>query len=128
MQTIAKENNLAETAFVIKNQNDYQIRWFTPTVAELSKLPSRGVIVTSQGSEVDFVSRFFAPQSGIPEDYVTGSAHTSLVPFWSEKFGKQQFVAKQLSERGGKLICNYLGDRVEIGGHAVTYLIGEISI
>ena len=76
----------------------------------------------------DFVSRFFAPQSGIPEDPVTGSAHTALTPYWSKKLGKQFLNAKQLSKRGGDLFCRDLGERVEIGGKAVTYLISEISL
>lgn len=98
-----------------------------PDMAVLSKVPSRGVIVTAPGREVDFVSRFFAPQSGVPEDPVTGSAHTTLTPYWSRKLGKQQLRARQLSRRGGELVCKDLGSRIEIGGRAVTYLVGEIS-
>jgi len=226
MQSIAAENNLAETAFVVTTKINHQIRWFTPTVevdlcghatlaaahvifnhlnlsgnkvsfssksgplhvrqdgeilyldfpadsisavkppeplinglgskptelykgrddylaifdnedniislcpdkALISKVPSRGVIVSSPGSEVDFVSRFFAPQSGIPEDPVTGSAHTTLIPYWSKRLAKKQLRAKQLSKRGGELVCKDLGKRVEIGGRAVTYLVGEISL
>ena len=226
MQSIASENNLSETAFVIPKEEGYQIRWFTPTVevdlcghatlaaghvifnhlgysagtisfssksgplhvrkdgeilyldfpadsiqavepsqllidalgatptetykgrddflavfdnedvilsmcpdmAQLSKVPARGVIVTAPGREVDFVSRFFAPQAGIPEDPVTGSAHTTLTPYWSKRLDKKHLRAKQISKRGGELICRDLGKRIEIGGRAVTYLTGEISI
>ena len=229
MQHIAAENNLAETAFVVKNEHTYEIRWFTPTVevdlcghatlaaayvlfqyegvvgsellffsprsgnlpvrkepngfltlnfpadtlrlhkdfegeisialsvtpleiykgasdfmvvlatqkeieevspdfAALSKLKARGVIVTAKGDAVDFVSRFFAPQSGIDEDPVTGSAHTSLTPYWSKKLNKKKLQAKQLSKRSGDLTCTFLEDRVEISGQAVVYLIGEIEI
>lgn len=226
MQAIAAENNLPETAFVATDEENYQIRWFTPTVEVdlcghatlaaahaifnhqgfsedtlsfssksgllyvrkedkliylnfpadslqeveptadiimglgvkpietfkgrddylaifeneetilslfpdmdiLCMVPSRGVIVSGPGHETDFVSRFFAPQSGIPEDPVTGSAHTTLVPCWSKKLGKQNLNAKQISKRGGELVCKDLGKRVEIGGQAVTYLIGEISL
>ncbi len=226
MQSIAAENNLAETAFVISTQENRQIRWFTPTVevelcghatlaaayvifnhlgssdntvsfssksgllsvrqegetlyldfpadsiqaveaeeslisglgvkpielykgrhdylaiydnentifslcpdmARLSQVPSRGVIVSSPGREADFVSRFFAPQSGIPEDPVTGSAHTTLTPYWSKKLAKQDLRAQQISKRGGELMCKALGERVEIGGRAVTYLVGEIFL
>lgn len=227
MQQIAAENNLAETAFAVKNTNHYELRWFTPEIevdlcghatlatafvifnyydykentlrfisprsgellvqkresglltmdfptddltpvseqtniskavgkqpvetykgktdymlifesqAEieaiapnfhlLNELDCRGVIVTAKGNEVDFVSRFFAPQCGIPEDPVTGSAHTTLTPYWSEKLNKKTLSAKQLSERGGDIQCEYLGDRVKISGNGVCYLIGEIA-
>jgi len=227
MQQIAAENNLAETAFAVKNTNHYELRWFTPEIevdlcghatlatafvifnyhgykentlrfisprsgellvqksesglltmdfptddvtlvseqtnitkaigkqpletykgktdymliyksqAEieaikpnfhlLNELDCRGVIITAKGNEVDFVSRFFAPQCGIPEDPVTGSAHTTLTPYWSEKLNKKTLTAKQLSERGGDIQCEYLGDRVKLSGHGVCYLIGEIA-
>jgi PhzF family phenazine biosynthesis protein len=226
MQSIATENNLSETAFILITRNEYQIRWFTPTLEvdlcghatlaaahvifnhlksslnkvsffsksgplhvhkngeilyldfpadsftavepfeqlinglgvrpselykgrddflaildnevsvaslcpnmqSISKVPSRGVIVSSKGTEVDFVSRFFAPQSGVPEDPVTGSAHTTLIPYWSRRLAKNHLRARQISTRGGELICKDLGERVEIGGKAVTYLVGEISL
>ena len=227
MQSIAAENNLAETAFIVKNDTGYDIRWFTPAVEvdlcghatlasahvvfnylnhpsdeltflsprsgrlnvnrngksltldfptdvfeqvqtpavltqcfgnkiietfkgktdhravfatedeivsivpdlnALSKLAGRGLIVTAPGKTVDFVSRFFAPQSGINEDPVTGSAHTTLTPYWAKKFGKNELTAIQLSERKGHLHCKYDGDRVEISGYAVTYLQGEIEV
>jgi PhzF family phenazine biosynthesis protein len=108
--------------------NEDVILSLSPEMTFLSKVPARGVIVTARGREVDFVSRFFAPQAGIPEDPVTGSAHTTLTPFWSKRLGKQHLQARQISRRGGELICRDLGDRVEIGGRAITYLIGEISI
>jgi PhzF family phenazine biosynthesis protein len=227
MQNIAGENNLAETAFIVKKDNDFEIRWFTPTVEVdlcghatlaaayvlfkyynypsgiihfhsrhsgllsveknganltldfptdnynevntpkaliaalgatpiktykgktdfllhfstqqeiedlhpdfnlLSTVDCRGIIVTAAGTNVDFVSRFFAPQSGINEDPVTGSAHTTLIPFWSKITGKNNLTAKQLSKRQGDLTCEYRGDRVKITGQAVTYLQGEIEI
>jgi len=226
MQSIAAENNLAETAFVVNRGVNYEIRWFTPLVAvdlcghatlasafvlfnclgypkaeilfhstrsgelkvfkqnetlfldfptdtlktstnfeqiaacigihpleiykgkddyivlvssendvqnlkpdfkEISKLHSRGLIVTAKGNQFDFVSRVFAPQCGIDEDPVTGSAHTSLIPLWSEKLGKTEMIAYQLSKRGGKLICEYKGNRCSIGGQAKLYLTGEIT-
>lgn len=225
LQKIAAENNLAETAFYLKHGEDYQIRWFTPTLEvdlcghatlaaahvlfnyenhsgsiikfnsknsgqlrvtkdndyltlnfptdsyeeisltkaitsgfdilpiqafkgksdlllvfetedqvrnlqvnliQVAKLEGRGVIVTAKGDHVDFVSRFFAPQSGIDEDPVTGSAHTTLIPFWAQKLHKTVLSAVQLSPRQGFLQCKYLVDRVEISGKAKTYLIGEI--
>lgn len=227
MQKIAQENNLAETAFLVKNANRYEIRWFTPeievdlcghaTLASayvlfgffentsseleffsprsgilkvdksddghltldfpadettfvdeidaitnsiglkplqtikgktdylliynsqkeieqispnfhlLDQLDCRGVIVSSPGDEVDFVSRFFAPQCGIPEDPVTGSAHTTLIPYWSKILGKENMTAKQLSPRGGNLQCENHGERVKISGKAVLYMVGEIE-
>ncbi|MDR1204145.1 MAG: PhzF family phenazine biosynthesis protein [Peptococcaceae bacterium] len=86
------------------------------------------VIVTARGDEADFVSRFFAPNAGMPEDPVTGSSHSTLIPFWAERLGKQQMTAKQLSKRGGVLRCEDCGDRVKISGRAVLYLTGEIFV
>lgn len=87
-----------------------------------------GVAVTAPGKECDFVSRFFTPQATIPEDYVTGSAHCSLVPYWSGRFGRKELVARQISARPGTLWCSDRGDRVHIGGRAVTYMKGRIRI
>jgi len=119
----------------IKGKTDYlliynsqkEIEQISPNFHLLDKLDCRGVIVSSPGDKVDFVSRFFAPQCGIPEDPVTGSAHTTLTPYWSEVLGKEKMTAKQLSPRGGNLNCEYLGERVKIGGKAVLYMIGEIE-
>ena len=99
-----------------------------PDFSLLAELGGRGVIVTAMGGEVDFVSRFFAPQTGINEDPVTGSAHTTLTPYWSRVLGRKKLTARQLSARGGELVCESLGDRVKISGQAVTYLVGEINI
>jgi PhzF family phenazine biosynthesis protein len=88
----------------------------------------RGIIVTAKGNDVDFVSRFFAPGAGILEDPVTGSAHTTLTPYWSKKLGKKELSARQLSKRGGELKCKMAGDRVLISGQAVTYMIGEVEV
>ncbi len=88
----------------------------------------RGVIITAKGETVDFVSRFFAPQSGIPEDHVTGSAHTTLTPYWSHRLQRCEFEAIQLSPRKGFLHCKDAGERIEISGQAKTYLIGEIFL
>lgn len=109
-------------------ENEDTILSLNPDMAVLSTVPSRGVIVSAPGNKVDFVSRFFAPQSGIAEDPVTGSAHTTLTPYWSRKLAKHELQAKQLSKRGGELVCKDLGSRIEIGGQAVTYLVGEISL
>lgn len=226
MQNIAAENNLAETAFIVKNGNAYDLRWFTPDVEmdlcghatlasafiitnfvdkKANKLnfrtlsglltvtkkdalyemdfPSRkpkqveclpamseaigtevleahlsrdllllveteeqvrnlkpnfelmktipdsfAVIVTAKGDNADFVSRFFAPNAGVPEDPVTGSSHCTLIPFWAEKLGKDKLVAHQLSKRGGRLYCENVGNRVKIAGYATLYLEGNILI
>ena len=227
MQSVAAENNLAETAFVVPKGDRFEIRWFTPTIevdlcghatlasgfillngicadrqevifdslhsgelkvfklenayfldfpadtltasgekslladcigklplevwkgksdymavigseamlkdlrvdlAAIAKLPARGLIVTARGDTVDFVSRFFGPQSGVDEDPVTGSAHTTLIQYWSGVLGKDRMHARQLSKRGGDLVCRKNGDRCMIGGMAQLYLEGEISI
>ncbi len=119
----------------IKGKTDYlliyntqkEIEQIVPNFHLLDQLDCRGVIVSAPGDEVDFVSRFFAPQCGIPEDPVTGSAHTTLSPYWSKVLGKSKMTAKQLSQRGGDLICEHLGDRVKIRGKAVQYMVGEIE-
>lgn len=226
MQQIAEENNLAETAFFVKEGEDYRIRWFTPTVEvdlcghatlatahvlfryldypydeirfasrsgvlrvtreqdrltldfpadrltrveafpelkaafseepqevykgktdymlvladeaqilnlqpdirAIARIPARGVIVTAKGNEVDFVSRFFGPQSGIDEDPATGSAHTTLTPYWAQRLGKNELTAVQLSSRRGYFTCTWQGDRVAISGQARCYMVGEIEI
>ncbi|MFN8294740.1 MAG: PhzF family phenazine biosynthesis protein [Chitinophagales bacterium] len=225
MQQIAAENNLAETAFFVKEDNRYHIKWFTPSVeielcghATLAsafviynylgydkneihftcmvgdlfvtkneewitlnfpaietnaiKTPEivaqaigthpiafydskskyvalledeeavqncqpdfslinqleKSLIITAKGKQVDFVSRFFAPQLGVNEDPVTGSAHSVLIPFWSQKLNKTELSAMQLSQRTGFLKCKHLGDRVEMSGQAVCYLIGDIFV
>lgn len=225
MQAIAEENNLAETSFVVKSGDEYDLRWFTPTkevdlcghatiaaafvlfehekhsepvitfnsrsgklrvkengglltldfpqqrgvscdipermIAALGKEPKeaykamdymavfdseqdvvdirpdldllkgldlRGVIVTAKGDHADFVSRFFAPSYGVPEDPVTGSAHCTLAPYWADVLEKKSLSAKQLSKRTGLLKCEVEGERVLISGRAIPYLEGHIEI
>ena len=98
-----------------------------PDFTALKKMGEK-VIITAPGKSVDFVSRFFAPVAGIDEDPVTGSAHSQLIPFWSEKLGKTILNAKQLSERGGDIYCEQNGDRVIMGGKCVFYMKGEIDL
>lgn len=106
-----------------------QIRGMKPDMAMLSEIKdSFAVIVTAPGDTVDFVSRFFAPNAGIPEDPVTGSSHSTLIPFWAERLGKKKLHALQLSARGGEVICEDRGDRVTIGGRAVLYMKGTIYL
>jgi PhzF family phenazine biosynthesis protein len=227
MQTVAAENNLAETAFLVADGDDYQLRWFTPKVevplcghatlasaavvmerleperrrvvfhtksgaltvlrsgteyvmdfparpsaptpappglaaalgatpvevhvnawsymarlstvadlralapdmATLARLDRPGVIVTAAGdASHDFVSRYFAPAKGVPEDPVTGAAHCMLAPYWAPRLGKTDFTAAQLSPRGGEVRCRLLGDRVELGGSCVFYLEGVAEV
>lgn len=108
--------------------DESEVTKLMPDFALLEKLNARGVIVTAKGQDVDFVSRFFAPQVGVNEDPVTGSAHTSLIPYWAKVLGKDVLSATQLSSRKGYLQCKYLGERVEIAGQAQLYLVGEIFI
>jgi len=99
-----------------------------PNMALLSQLDCLGIIVTAPGNDSDFVSRFFAPAAGIAEDPVTGSSHCSLIPFWSERLGKNRLFARQISARGGALYCRHLGERVAIGGQAVIYSRAELNM
>ena len=94
----------------------------------LKKLDLRGVIITAKSRQYDFVSRFFAPKYGIDEDPVTGSAHTQLIPYWAHKLGKTNMQAKQVSSRGGEILCELYNDRVLISGKAVKFLEGKIQL
>ncbi|MEX2604623.1 MAG: PhzF family phenazine biosynthesis protein [Gracilimonas sp.] len=114
--------------YMVVLDTESEVANLQPDFRLLNEVDARGIIVTAPGDVVDFVSRFFAPQSGVDEDPVTGSAHTKTTPFWSKKLGKTELKARQISERGGDLTCRMKGDRVEILGEAVTYLKGEISI
>ncbi len=99
-----------------------------PDFAALLGLDYLGLVATAPGSGgVDFVSRFFAPEVGVPEDPVTGSAHSTLIPYWAERLGKTELFARQESARGGELWCRLRGDRVDIGGYAVTYMAGALT-
>jgi PhzF family phenazine biosynthesis protein len=227
LQAVAAENNLAETAFLVRQGEDYQLRWFTPTtevplcghatlasaavvmerlephrrrvvfhsasgpltversdagyvmnfpgrpvrpvptpagllealgvapsevladafnylvllesarvvrelapdIAALGRMDRSGIIVTGPGDgNYDFVSRYFAPAKGIPEDPVTGSAHCALAPFWADRLNRREFLAYQASRRGGEIICRCAADRVELEGTVVFYLEGEAQI
>lgn len=106
-----------------------KVRSMAPNFNLLAEVDTRGIIVTAPGKEVDFVSRFFAPAVGINEDPVTGSAHTMLTPYWSQRLAKKELMARQISSRGGELQCTLMdGDRVEITGKACTYMTGKIVI
>jgi PhzF family phenazine biosynthesis protein len=114
--------------YLVELESEAAVRSLNPNLALLASLPVRGVIVTarSDSGEHDFVSRFFAPQSGVPEDPVTGSAHCGLAPFWAQRLGKQELAGYQASPRGGTVLVKLHGDRVHLGGKAVTMFRGEI--
>ena len=121
---------LAARDLVVLFDTEAEVRALQPAFDQLMQLDYIGIIATAPGAdaETDFVSRFFGPRVGVPEDPVTGSAHSSLIPFWAEKLGKTQLKARQISARGGELWCRLRGERVDIGGYAVTYLKGEIEV
>lgn len=109
--------------------SEEEIRSLKPDAKELAQLDCLGVICTAPGTDgCDFVSRFFAPGAGVPEDPVTGSAHSTLIPYWSARLGKKKLFARQLSQRGGELYCEDLGERVGIGGQAVLYSRAQLEI
>jgi PhzF family phenazine biosynthesis protein len=119
-----------ELDYLVEMATDDDVRDLKPDYAVLRRIPMRGVIVTSRASSkgCDFVSRFFAPGSGIDEDPVTGSAHCALAPYWAPRLGKQDFVAYQASPRGGVLLVTLAGNRVRLAGRAVTVLRGELKV
>ena len=121
---------------VLKGKTDYlailssqeEVEKIEPDFTAISQLKSRGLIVSAPGKEVDFVSRCFFPQSGVNEDPVTGSAHTTLTPYWAEVLIKDTLSARQISKRGGKMVCALENNRVLLYGQAKTYLRGEVAI
>jgi PhzF family phenazine biosynthesis protein len=116
-----------EIALIAVLRSEEQVRQARPDIAKLAAVTPK-LSITARGDDVDFVSRFFAPGAGIPEDPVTGAAHTMLTPLWAERLGKTQLHARQLSVRGGELWCEDRGDRVRVGGRARLYLRGEIEV
>lgn len=119
---------LAGPDYFVVLESQAAVAALRPDMALLSKLDRRGVIVTAPGETVDFVSRFFAPKYGIPEDPVTGSAHCALAPYWSTKIGKTRLQARQISKRSGDVSCALRGDRVLLGGQAALFMVGEIRV
>ena len=110
-------------------ENARVVRTLSPNMEAIARMDRNGVIVTAPGdAEYDFVSRYFAPAKGIPEDPVTGGAHCMLVPYWAKRSGKTRFRAYQASRRGGEIICRLAGERVELEGSCVFYLEGEVEI
>jgi PhzF family phenazine biosynthesis protein len=119
------EAALEANAYLFVFPSETQIANLRPDFPRLAALP-KGVIVTAPGITADFVSRYFAPSRGVPEDPVTGSAHCTLVPYWSQRLGKNKLTARQISRRGGDLFCEDRGSRVQLAGHAALYLEGTI--
>jgi PhzF family phenazine biosynthesis protein len=118
---------LASNYYLVVYENEKEIRELHPYMTKLKELDRMAVIVTAPGDNVDFVSRFFAPAVGIPEDPVTGSAHCTLIPYWAEKLGKRKMQARQVSCRGGELFCELNDSRVTIAGKGVLYMQGTIQ-
>ena len=118
---------LAARDYLIRYETADQVRALAPNMEILKQIDRFAFIVTAPGSDCDFVSRFFAPAKGIPEDPVTGSAHCTLIPYWARQLNKTELFARQVSPRGGELFCKLLGDRVEIAGHTSLFLKGTIQ-
>jgi PhzF family phenazine biosynthesis protein len=113
---------------LVELESEEAVRSLTPDINALRDVQARGVIVTARGSSTDFVSRFFAPNVGVPEDPVTGSAHCALTPYWAERLGRTSMVGAQLSARGGLVHVRLAGDRVHLAGHAVTVMSGNLHL
>jgi len=115
--------------YLVLLENEQAVRELVPDMAAIARMERSGVIVTAPGDNAyDFVSRYFAPAKGIPEDPVTGGAHCGLAPYWAKRLNKTVFRAYQASRRGGEIICRLVGDRVELEGTCVFYLEGEVEI
>jgi PhzF family phenazine biosynthesis protein len=119
----------SDTDWLLELESEESVRGLAPDLAALGTLPVRGVIVTARAAkEHDFVSRFFAPAVGVPEDPVTGSAHCALAPYWAQKLGKTEMVGWQASRRGGEVRVRLAGARVMLGGRALTVVKGELVV
>jgi predicted PhzF superfamily epimerase YddE/YHI9 len=125
---ISPQETLASRDLMAVLASEEQVRSLRPRMDLLSQLDTFAVIVTAPGDEVDFVSRFFAPRAGIAEDPVTGSAHSTLVPYWSKRLVKSSLHALQVSNRGGELWCENRGDRVFIKGRSIRFLEATIHL
>lgn len=114
--------------YLLVFENEEDILKAKPNLEKLKNIDARGVIITSKNQEYDFVCRFFAPKIGIDEDPVTGAAFTQLAPYWSKVLGKNEFRAKQISQRGGEVFCKLYGSRVEIAGYGIKYFEGIVEL
>jgi len=122
------ERILAARDYLVVYSSEEEVRSLRPNMERLMAVDRFAVIVTAPGKEVDFVSRFFAPAKGVPEDPVTGSAHCTLIPYWADRLGKTKLHALQVSPRGGEVWCEHQGDRVVMSGNAVRFLTGTIDV
>jgi PhzF family phenazine biosynthesis protein len=127
IQTVPLDVKKADDLLVLL-QDEETVKNLKPDFSLLSKIDCRGVIVTAPGRSVDFVSRFFAPRLGLQEDPVTGSSHCMLAPYWEQRLGKHRLSARQLSKRGGSLVCEVHSERVVIIGQAVTFMAGQLFV
>lgn len=130
VEAIGTEPNeiLKSRDYLFVCENEATVGAIKPNFEALLQIDAHAVIVTAKGDRSDFVSRFFAPSVGVSEDPVTGSSHCTLIPYWADKLGKSDLLARQISSRGGELFCELQGDRVKIGGDAVLYMKGEIYV
>ncbi|MCO6478957.1 MAG: PhzF family phenazine biosynthesis protein [Phaeodactylibacter sp.] len=128
LQATPREVFTGREDFLVVLESEAEVAALRPDFRLLQQVKGRGVIVTAPGEAVDFVSRCFFPNAGIDEDPVTGSAHTTLTPYWAERLGKQELLARQISRRGGEVRCTMLGERVALAGKAVTYMEGVIWV
>jgi PhzF family phenazine biosynthesis protein len=119
---------LAARDYLVRYESEADVRALSPDMAALKNVDRFGIIATAPGADCDFVSRFFAPAQGIPEDPVTGSSHCTLTPYWADQLGKTDLHARQISARGGELFCKLAGDRVEIAGRGALFLRGRIVV
>lgn len=119
---------LSAEDYIVVFEDEEAVQALSPDFSKLQQLPLRGVVVTAPGTVVDFVSRFFAPKLGVPEDPVTGSAHCELTPYWVNRLGKNGLEARQVSKRGGNLRCRVQGNRVILSGTAVTFMVADINL
>jgi PhzF family phenazine biosynthesis protein len=124
----APETILGARDYLAVFRSEDEVRALQPSMDALTRIDRSAVIVTAPGRQVDFVSRFFAPAKGVPEDPVTGSAHCTLIPYWSQRLGKTKLRANQVSPRGGELECEHRGERVTISGKAVQFFQGTICL
>lgn len=109
-------------------ESEAEVRALDPDMPKVAAIDVLGIIATAPGGDCDFVSRFFAPGAGVPEDPVTGSAHCTLIPYWAGRLGKPEMFARQISARGGEIWCRHAGERVTIAGEAVTVLRGTLFL
>ena len=119
---------LAARDYLVVYPTEQEVREIKPDMQKLADIDRFAVIITAPGRDYDFVSRFFAPAKGVPEDPVTGSAHCTLIPYWAARLGKNSLNARQVSKRGGELWCEFLGERVRMAGRAVEFLRGQINV